>query len=317
MFPFKKYYNKILTILIFVIYIFIIYEKLNQNIINKQKGNLKMRNKIFSQNKFNKCYSLLDYSNIRIIHLIFTRFLIPFYKYDGFPEKIYKKDYISNGIRVMNRYLFASLDNQSCKNFIWVLMLGDKANITLVKMLLSFNTSFVKKIIYQKDIKNYVRNITKGFDVLITSRIDYDDIIYYDAVNDLRKAININNPMILYGFNRGIIYFESEEKSYEFWYKNQNGCWSVFASLITNLKKVNDSYTILDLGSHTHLRRNLLGNFKLFGIKEINYEPAIFDNGDIKFAYVRQKYSGSFFINGKINKTINAYNFNLNKLYGI
>ena len=162
-----------------------------------------------------------------------------------------------------------------------------------------------------------MRNIAKGFDVLITTRIDYDDIIYYEAVNDLRKAININKPMLLYGFNRGIIYFESEKKSNEFWYKNPNGCWSVFASLITVLKKVNDSYTILDLGEHSHIRRNLLGNFKFFGIEEINYEPAIFDSGDIKFAWVRQKYSGSYFINGKINKTIKAYKFNLNKFYGI
>ena len=62
-------------------------------------------------------------------------------------------------------------------------------------------------IIYQKDFKNYVGNITKGFDIFISTRIDYDDRIYYDAVNDVRKAINFSKPMILYGYNRGFIYY--------------------------------------------------------------------------------------------------------------
>ena len=74
-----------------------------------------------------------------------------------------------------------------------------------------------------------MRNLTKGFEVLITTRIDYDDIIYYDAVNDVRKAININKPILIYGYNRGIIYFELEGKFCNFLYNNNNeGAWSIF-----------------------------------------------------------------------------------------
>ena len=50
-------------------------------------------------------------------------------------------------------------------------------------------------ILCQKDFKNYVRNKSKGYDVLITTGIDYDDIIYYDAVNDVRKMINVKKPI--------------------------------------------------------------------------------------------------------------------------
>ena len=217
----------------------------------------------------------------------------------------------------MQKYLLTSLENQSCKNFTWILYLGDEANITYIKEVIKFNLSFEYKIIYQKDFKNYARNITKDFDVLLTTRIDYDDVIYYDAVNDLRKEINLNKPMLLYGYNRGIIFFESEGKSVDFFFNSTRGCWSVFFSLITVLNKVNDSYTILDFGSHTHIRSNLLGNYKFFGIQEINYEPAIFDSGDIKFAWVRQKYSGSFDVNGKIDNKVNTTDFDLNKLFGI
>ena len=53
-----------------------------------------------------------------------------------------------------------------------------------------------------------MRNIINSYDVLITTRIDYDDVIYYDAVNDVRKVININKPIFIHGFNKGYYYFE-------------------------------------------------------------------------------------------------------------
>ena len=67
---------------------------------------------------------------------------------------------------------------------------------------------------------------------------------------------------------------------------------SIFVSLIIVLNKVNDAYTVYNLGAHTEIRKKLLEKSKSYGIKEIDYEPAIFDSGDPKFAWVRQKYSG-------------------------
>ena len=270
-----------------------------------------------NKSSYKKCYLPLDNSNIRIIHLIITRFSIDFYN-KIFSKKIYREDYIQNGIRVLKKYLFPSLENQSCKNFTWILMLGNKANIKYIKSLLNFNNSFESKIIYEKDIKNYLRNITKGFDVLITTRIDYDDRIYYDAVNDVRKAINIYKPMILYGYNRGVYYYEINDKYYDFYrtYKNSDGVMSIFISLITVLNKVNDTYIVYDLGNHVHIRKTLLLRYKSYGIKKLNYEPAIFDSGDQKFVWVRQKYSGTYKFNIQILKGLKESNFNLSKFYG-
>ena len=217
----------------------------------------------------------------------------------------------------MKKYLLNSLENQSCKNFTWILMLGNKANITYVTSLINFNNSFEKKVIYKKDIKNYMRKVTKGYDVLIQTRIDYDDIIYYDAVNDVRKAINIHKPMLLYGYNRGLYYFELNGKFALFYssYKNR-GSMSIFSSLITVLNKVNDIYIIFDIGPHSRIRQKLLEKYKSYGIKKLNYEPAIFDSGDPKFVYVRQKYSGSYIENGQIKKELRINDFNLSKFLG-
>jgi len=264
-----------------------------------------------------KCYLSNEYSNIKIIHLIFTRFLIVFYKLNGFPNKMYDDGYILNGIRVMKKYLFPSLENQKCKNFTWILMLGNKANITYIESIINFNNSFDYKIIYQKDIKKYVREKARGFDILITTRIDYDDEIYFDAVNDVRKTIYMNKPILLHGYNRGLYFFEFNGKYYDYYHNyNNDGVMSIFFSLIINLTKVNDTYTILDLGDHRYIRKRLLEKYKLFGIKELDYEPTIFDEGRNKFIYVRQNYSGSFNQTGTISKNLKERKLNLSIFYG-
>lgn len=276
---------------------------------------LNYSNNSFMKNEYIKCYLSPDNSKKRIIHLIITRFSIPFLK--NFKRIIYRKDYILNGIRVMKKYLIPSLERQSCKNFTWVLIIGNKLNITFVKSLINFNNLFKTEILFLKDFKNYVRNITKGFDVLITTRIDYDDRIYYDAVNDVRKVINLNKPIILHGYNRGVYYYEFNGKYYDFYksYRNK-GVMSIFGSLIIVLNKVKDIYTIYDIGLHIHVREKLLKKYKSYGIKELNYEPAIFDSGEPKFVYVRQKYSGIYLRTKKEIKRLKLVNFNLSNFYG-
>lgn len=266
---------------------------------------------------FEKCYESPDNSNLTIVHLIITRFMIEFWPLEEFSKKIYRKDYILNGIRVMKKYLFPSLENQSCKKFIWILKLGNKANISYVKSLLDLNKSFKSNVIYEKDIKDYIRNVTKGSEILITTRIDYDDRIYYDAVNDVRKAININKPMILYGYNRGVHYYEINNKYYELIKNNEKyDVLSIFLSLIIVINKVKDLYNIFDLGTHVHVRRRIIDSFKSFGIKELNYEPAIFDSGEAKFVWVRQNYSGLYKFSQRIENNLKEYKLNLNKFYG-
>ena len=96
---------------------------------------------------FDKCYKPLDSSNVKIIHIILTRFLIEFGADMDFRTKLYGEKYIRNGYRVMSKYLISSLENQSCKDFIWVLMLGNKANIEFVRSIMKFNCTFEYRII--------------------------------------------------------------------------------------------------------------------------------------------------------------------------
>ena len=148
----------------------IIYDKIQKlNVEDKKKIN---NNKIEFNFSLSKCFFLSEKLITKIYHVILTRFLFEFNYPIFFQKVIHQKDYILNGIRVMKKYLLPSLENQSCKNFTWIIMLGNKANITQINELFNFNSSFKKKIIYQKDLKNYTRNKSKSFDILISTRID-------------------------------------------------------------------------------------------------------------------------------------------------
>ena len=241
----KKYIIFKITSIIIILYLILRNNNTNGNYFQKN-----MNNNIFNKknNPYEKCYFPPDNSNIKIIHLVMTKFLIDYFFKNDFPKRMYTKEYVLNGIRVMKNYLFPSLENQSCKKFKWILMLGDKANITYIKTLLNFNNSFEMDIVYNNSIKSFVQNISKGYDVLITSRIDYDDRIYYDAVNDVRKVINNKKPMFIFGYNRGVLYYENDKKYYDFDYNfNNEGALGIFLSLIVVLDKVNDTYNIYEI----------------------------------------------------------------------
>ena len=82
------------------------------------------------------------------------------------------------------------------------------------------------------------------------------------------------------------------------------------------LNKTKDIYDIYDLGSHTGVRKKILDNYQQYGIKNLNYNPAIFDSGSAKFVWVRHNYSGTLKYSENIKSNLKEYKFDLNKFYG-
>ena len=96
----------------------------------------------------NKCYLSLSYQgdkSLKINHHIITRFMIEFWPFDDFKNRLYKNDYIINCIRIMKNYVFPSLENQSCQDFIYILKIGDKVNKTYIKSLYKFYNHISKR----------------------------------------------------------------------------------------------------------------------------------------------------------------------------
>jgi len=81
--------------------------------INDNNSNINSNNPINIDNKeilnLNKrCHIPIDNPNMRIVHLVLTRFLMDLHNKNKkeFLELIKTKEYILNGIRVMKKYLF-------------------------------------------------------------------------------------------------------------------------------------------------------------------------------------------------------------------
>ena len=112
-------------------FIFIIFEIKFKSLIQIKKSTLIKRSKNKNELTDKKvkdmnCYTTNVKYSKKILHIIITRFLIEFKK--ATDKKLYTNEYIQNGIRVMKEYLFPSLEHQNCKNFIWMLKIGNKAN---------------------------------------------------------------------------------------------------------------------------------------------------------------------------------------------
>lgn len=301
---------RLILVLFLWLFLFILNHKYKLK-INSCKKEIRIE-----EDKYKNCYISEENKKLKVMHIVITRFLLKTPNFSIYFNKlILTEKYIQNGIRVLKKYLIPSLENQICKNFTWVLMVGDQVNSTYVTSLIGFNFKFKSVIIYYKDFENYINDISKNLDVLISTRIDYDDIIYNDAVNDVRKSIDINKPLLLYGYKRGYVYLEKENIYFEvnINYKN-NGALAIFLSLITVLNKVNKTLTIFNIGDHRYMRNTLLKNYKKYGLNELNYEPVIFDERESKYVYVRQNYSHSFGNRYKFRgkKVI----FDLDKFYG-
>ena len=295
-------------IIIYYILFFLVTDsnKKSSQIIAKKKNKIKR--------SIGDCYESEEFLNKKILHFVITRFLFTF-----FSKKELGERYIKNGLRVMKTYLLPSLEAQKCKDFTWILMLGDRANLTFLKPLIDFNTTFDYKIVYYKDINKFVNESTKNIDIFISSNMDYDDRIFYDAVNDVRKRINMAYPIFFFGYTSGYIYFENTGIYGISPYKYKNGAINIFLSSILNLHKTNGAYYIYQfnkLGSHTSVKSDFIKNknYKKFGLKKLDYNPAEFEHKEQKFVYVRQNYSISFAFTKNVKKFIN--NFDLDKFYG-
>ena len=158
--------KKLIILIIMTVYLFssnLLENNIKKYINTKKNDNLNLIVKgRDTKSKYNECYISSYNSDIKILHLIITRFLIKFYRLNGFPKKLDDKAYIQNGIRVMNKYLFPSLNNQRCKSFIWILMIGNEANISQVESLIDLNNSnnsFESKILYQRNLKDFIKDI--------------------------------------------------------------------------------------------------------------------------------------------------------------
>jgi hypothetical protein len=245
-----------------------------------------------------------------IKHLIITRFLNDSKMRLG--NSLLNPEVINYRMQLMIKYLYTSLNNQSNLNFTHVILIHDELPDEYIKKLYNIPTKFDKIIIKKNELSNIIKPLYDECDFLITSRIDDDDMIYFNAVDDVQKIINENTTIKIYGYQNGCTMIDGSNELYSFKKTTNSGMIAILLSLIINTKKVNP-LTIYGLGNHTKIKNKILENYSKFGIDKL---PTDFWHPNLTinpaWIYVRHKKSDS----GGGHRTKIKMNVDVKKIFG-
>lgn len=193
--------------------------------------------------------------------------IIRFYCVDMIErEKLFDLNLLNNAVYIFEKYTLKSLENQTNKNFEIVLMIHDEIdeNYEPIIKLKSIKSEIQINIIRFSELRNFILNNIKGYDYLITSRMDHDDMVYSNAVGEIQSKCNENVPFYYNGYDRLITMINDDYKNCYKFYPDYggNGAINIFQSVILNLNYTKQiKYNIFSL-SHTKGKEQFITWFK-------------------------------------------------------
>lgn len=251
----------------------------------------------------------------RIKHFIFSRFfprLRPNYPYD-----ILDVDFLSKQLPLTKNVL-RSLENQTNENFELIFVLHPnffldpkyefifstlKDSTTLPIKFMEYSKRFFLHLPKSTDpelkssLFSLVEEATNKYDFVITTKMDFDDFIYKNAVEEAQNKINECETVLLYGYNTGYQYVSTSHELYTHISKySLEGHHSIFQSLILKsefAKKL--PYCTVDNFSHTKAGIELKEFLEINGVE---FSENMFQESAIKNAYIyfRHEYSCTILI---------------------
>lgn len=203
---------------------------------------------------------------MKVRHFVITRFLCNSKMNLG--DRVFDKDMIENGVRLLTTYLLPSLKAQSNMNFEWIILVHKNTSREYLKPLYEIDAPFPIRIVDVIDddfapMHDIVKDAADSCDWLITSRIDYDDMIYTNAVRDIQDSvIRQNRPMYIYTW-KNVTWHDTSTETYEDRinpFAKNGGGMSVMVTLVQNMKKCKKAYDIYMMGNHTRLCTSMIEN---------------------------------------------------------
>ena len=243
--------------------------------------------------------------------------IIRFYCVDMYNiglEKLFNNNLL-DAAKIFEKYTLKSLENQTNKNFEIILVIHNKINYDhiAISYLHNIKSNLKIHIVRYKDVHDFIRNNLNNKKYLITSRIDHDDLIYNQAVEEIQNKCN-NIDCYYNGYDKVITMINDDYKNtYKFYpdYKG-NGSISIFQSLIINMDKINKIITIYDLGNHAKQK----DNFKnLFYNNNLIYKDDYFNLNHLEDSgiYIKHNFNISTLKNPLLEKKWHRNNIKINQ----
>ena len=174
-------------------------------------------------------------------HFVLVRF---FPKQDPkYPHDVFDTDFLSKQL-VLAKNMFASLENQTNKNFEIVFVVNAKLVsdkkyefiLSALKESASLPVRFITTkggawMFARSELPALFKETFEKYDFVIQSRMDFDDFIYKDAVADTQDKIHECDDVLGYGYCNGYRYILGEMYNMGGYYQG-NGHQGIMQSLI-------------------------------------------------------------------------------------
>ena len=145
-------------------------------------------------------------------HFIIVRFFS--FEDPKYPYDIYDPEFLSKQLVLAKNNALSSLNNQTKKDFELVFRVNEKffsdPKYEFIFTELQNETTVPVKFIKNAEQTRLIKEATTEYDFVITSRMDFDDFIYKDAVSDIQNKISECEDILVYGYCSGYTYIWEE-----------------------------------------------------------------------------------------------------------
>lgn len=245
------------------------------------------------------------------VHLIITRFMCDNFIKEDSNENIFSSEWKEMSFTMASRHIIPTLENQTNQNFVLVFLVSRYATPTDVMRIRNLSDKLNIKVIYLDKFNDAIKKIDT--DYLITSRLDYDDHVYNNCVEDIQNFVKSKSELDaqLWGLDNGVSIIDGETDSYlmyEFPYiKKDEGLAAPMATLILKKTAIPFYFDIYKLGYHTELVLNILSTQRHYFSKIIAETPKQIytkhDSKNIDYIWIRHKYSASAIVKNVYHTT--------------
>ena len=213
---------------------------------------------------------------------------------------------------VLANNLFRTLENQTNKNFEVVFLTNpayfDNPKYEFIFSELKKATALPLTFAKGGTMKSLLRPAFNEYEFVIQSRIDFDDFIYKDAINDTQSKVDECNNILFYGYCKGYMYYNEKLCHYGNLF-NGNGHPAVLQSLImkSSFAKKLPTFTPYS-GGHIRFKVDMK---KFLERNGVNFSEDMFQqNTDTDaFVYYRHDFSHNTLIRDlDFNKVVDRYN---------
>lgn len=243
-------------------------------------------------------------------HLIITRFMCDNFIKEDSNENIFSPEWKEMSFNMATRHIIPTLENQTNKNFKLIFLVANNlSNYDLERIKHLSNEIEIMPVhlfMFDSFIKNH------NSDYLITSRLDYDDHVYNNCVEDIQNFLKKEEGIKaqIFGLNQGVSIVDGEYEAhlmYNYRWLHSEGCPAPMTTLILKRNICKEYFDIYKLGYHTEVVKNFLIVQKHYLLEEVaQYPNQIYtqkSGQDIDYIWIRHKHSASAICNNIIHTT--------------